>query len=98
MYVLVENSIGAQNELRHRSNQSGASGEGVGGVVGDVLMKHLRDRNAAGVGLVDQRLHILQERRQLIASPVRSLAKGLLDVDDNQCLLHGVPPLATHAS
>src|SRR5271154_2902672 len=57
-------------------------------------MKHLRDRNAAGAGLVDERLHVLQERGQLITSPVRPLAKGLLDVDDNECLLHGVPPLA----
>jgi hypothetical protein len=50
-------------------------------------MKNLENRNALGIGSMDQFLQPLNERRAVCIAPERALSKGFLDVDHHQ---HGI--------
>src|SRR6267154_2677920 len=90
MHLLVEHRIGAQRQLGHRAHAARGRRERITGVVAELLVEHLHERNTARLAAIDQRLHVAQEPRQLLVPKVGPPAEGFLHVDKDQSLLHGL--------
>ncbi|MCY1380307.1 hypothetical protein D9M69_681130 [compost metagenome] len=89
MHGLVEYGAGRDAQFFQRLDVAGGQRKGVGGVAGGAGVEHLEHGNAAGGGVVDQRLDLLHEGRVLGFIPKRTLPEGFLYVDDDQRLFHG---------